>query len=152
MEKNKIVLEKRYNRLIPIEKINKEDKRGWNEIWYRCKCDCGNEKIIRGNKIASGHTRSCGCYKKEQTSKSTKKINGLSTSKIYRVYKTMISRCYNKNSTKYYAYGARGINVCEEWKNDFLKFYDWAMKNGYKESLTIDRIDVNGDYCIENCR
>ena len=152
MEKNKIILGKRYNRLIPIEKINKKDKRGWNEIWYRCKCDCGNEKIIRGNKIASGHTRSCGCYKKEQTSKSTKKINGLSTSRIYRIYKTMISRCYNKNSTKYYAYGARGINVCEEWKNDFLKFYDWAMKNGYKESLTIDRIDVNGDYCIENCR
>jgi len=64
----------------------------------------------------------------------------------------MKERCYNKNYQEYHLYGGRGIKVCEEWKNDFMFFYDWAMANGYNSKLSIDRIEFNGNYEPSNCR
>lgn len=78
--------------------------------------------------------------------------HGFSGTRIYKTWRNMKSRCYNPNASKYYLYGGKGIKVCEEWKNDFMSFYNWAMANGYKDDLTIDRIDSDKDYCPENCK
>lgn len=78
--------------------------------------------------------------------------HGLSYTRLYRIWHKMKDRCYNKNDNRYKNYGARGIKICEEWKNDFLSFYTWACNNGYKDTLSIDRIDNNSDYYPGNCR
>lgn len=78
--------------------------------------------------------------------------DGRKGTRLYSIYRNMISRCYNPNTRTYRNYGGRGIGVCEEWLKSFVTFKDWALSNGYKENLTIDRINVDGDYCSENCR
>lgn len=77
--------------------------------------------------------------------------HGLSKSRIYGIWKNMINRCYREKDIHYQAYGARGIKVCDEWKNDSSKFFEWAFANGYRDNLTIERIDNDKDYCPENC-
>lgn len=78
--------------------------------------------------------------------------HGLSHSRIDNIYKTIIQRCYHKSSNRYEIYGARGIRVCDEWLQDKTKFFEWAFNNGYSDKLTIDRINVNGNYEPNNCR
>lgn len=122
--------------------------------YWKCKCDCKNIKIIEGYKLTSGHTKSCGCLSKENLKKLAENSikHNLTNSKIYRTWQNMKNRCYNKKVKSYKYYGKRGIKVCDEWKNNFLNFYNWAIKNGYKDNLTIDRINVNGNYEPSNCR
>lgn len=76
----------------------------------------------------------------------------MSKTRIFGIWENMRDRCNNPNSKLYYLYGERGIKVCEEWSNDFLTFYNWSIKNGYRQGLSIDRIDVNGNYEPNNCR
>lgn len=146
---------KRFGRLIAVETIGLNKRK--SVIWL-CYCDCGNKKEVVTTMLTTGKTRSCGCLRKE----SVKKLNtshGLSInsktgkrSRLYNTWKKIKQKCFNPNDPKYSDYGGRGITVCEEWINDFEAFHDWSMSNGYKDTLTIDRIDNDGNYEPSNCR
>ena len=143
----------KFGRLTVISKAEKHiQPSGQRKTCWLCKCDCGNEIIIKGSDLKSGHTQSCGCLRIEKITK-----HSLFGTRIYTIWHNIKHRCYNSKDSNYKNYGGRGIKICEEWKNDFKAFYDWAINNGYNESAkrgecTIDRIDVYGNYEPSNCR
>ena len=120
-------------------------------VMWLCKCDCGNVVTVYATHLQQGRCKSCGCLKREKLIKRNT-THGLSNTRLYQIYADMKDRCYNQNNSCYKDYGGRGIVVCNEWLNSFRNFYDWSIANGYKKSLTIDRIDVDGDYTSDNCR
>lgn len=138
---------KRFGRLAVMRRVeNIKDRTA-----YLCKCDCGNEKVITAHDLTSGKTVSCGCYMRERI-KETHNTHKMTGGKLYVVWQNMKKRCYKTDFKQYKDYGGRGISVCDEWLHDFKAFYDWAMANGYKEGLTIDRINNDGNYEPSNCR
>ena len=139
---------KKFGRLYVISR-NGSNEHG-RALWL-CKCECGNIKTILSSSLINGSTNSCGCYNKE-TSRNRQLKHNKSNTKLYKVWQGIKTRCYDKNFMYYDNYGGRGIQVYDEWKNDFAKFYNWSMNNGYKEGLTIDRIDNDGNYEPSNCR
>ena len=143
----------KYGRLVVIER----DAGNSSPVKWLCRCECGKEKIVRGSDLKNGHTQSCGCFHKEivtNTLSTTCNINthGRSRTRIYNIWNSMRARCYDKNNKAFKHYGGRGIAVCDDWKYSFITFEDWAIHNGYAENLTIDRINVNGNYEPSNCR
>ena len=99
---------------------------------WLCRCDCGTEKVIRGNHLLGGKIVSCDCYGKQALAKSITK-HGLKDHRLYGVWNNMKNRCYNKKLRSYPRYGGRGIKVCDEWLHDFQSFYDWAISTGYDD-------------------
>lgn len=118
---------------------------------WECKCDCGTVRSILSNQLITGHTKSCGCYRREVTIKRNT-THGMNKTVLHSRWLDMKDRCYNQNERSYVNYGARGIYVCDEWKNDFQAFYTWSMENGFDESLSLDRIDNDAPYAPWNCR
>lgn len=131
---------------LTVEKRLKNDVGGVT-VWL-CKCDCGNYTKVRGSNLKNGAVKSCGCLKHI----SHTKIHGMKNTRLYSLWNAMKSRCNNPKVKSYERYGGRGIQVCEEWEKSFLSFYEWSINNGYKDNLSIDRINNDGNYCPENCR
>ena len=141
----------KFCRLTVIERANDYVyPSGRHRAQWLCKCDCGNETIVKANDLKGGHTNSCGCLNKEKTKERSTK-HRMSHSRIYNAWSHMKQRCLDKNSNDYNDYGGRGIKVCNEWL-EFEPFYKWATENSYNDSLSIDRIDVDGNYEPSNCR
>ena len=123
------------------------------KIHWLCECSCGNRSEVSANSLLSGNSTKCiECSAKEKAKKCIK--HGKSKDRIYNIYRGMKSRCLNKNNYSYSHYGERGIKVCDEWLGEtgFKNFYDWAMNHGYSDELSIDRINVDGNYDPNNCR
>lgn len=137
----------RFGRLTVISRLPSVNKR---TMWL-CKCDCGNEVSVDAGNLHSDNTQSCGCLQRDMTSRANK-THGLRGTRLYRIWDCMHTRCYRKSYHAFKHYGGRGIRICDEWINDFQAFYDWSMSHGYRDDLTIDRIDTDGNYCPENCR
>lgn len=133
---------------LTVLKYSHTDKKG-NTYWI-CECDCGKIKTVRRGHLLSGGVKSCGCALYEKRIKT----HGLYSRnpRLNKIYNGMIDRCYKEKRYVYRLYGERGIKVCPAWLKDPKKFEEWSMNNGYAKNLTIDRINVNGDYCPENCR
>ena len=138
----------RFGRLVVVERV--ENSADGRARWL-CRCDCGQSKTVLGEHLKKGRTKSCGCAKSESSSKRFKKHGGRN-SKLYRIWSNMKDRCNNPDCKVYSDYGGRGIKVCKEWIDDFSAFQKWALANGYKEGLTIDRKDNDKGYSPDNCR
>ena len=149
MGKMQNLIGQRFGKLTVVKFVEMDSRR--QSIWL-CKCDCGKETLVRAGNLRRLHTRSCGCIQKQHASQMNKGVHNMSGSRMYVVWESMKDRCFNLNCAAYKNYGGRGITVCDEWRNNFKSFYYWAMSHGYTDELTIDRIDVNGNYEPSNCR
>ena len=139
---------KRFGMLVVTGLVDCKSKK---RLKWRCICDCGKSCSVLGESLRSGNTKSCGCRVRQVLLDANTK-HGKANTKLYGVWCSMKSRCYNEKSSSYVNYGKRGITICDEWKNDFAAFYDWAVQNGYSDGLSIDRIDFDGNYEPKNCR
>ena len=140
----------RFGRLTVIRRDGTDNSKK-NAMWL-CLCDCGKTARTTSTRLRNGHTQSCGCFALERMLEGGEKTrfattHGKSRTRVYHIRYGMLVRCYNTKEKKYPLYGGRGITVCDEWKNNFSAFYEWAMANGYRDDLTIDRIDNDKGYC-----
>lgn len=142
--------------IIGFERIEQEYYNTRTARWnWICRCDCGNIISAVPSTVRNGHTQSCGCYKRDMTveyNKKAKIVHGGRGDRLYHIWRGMKQRCHSETCKNYEQWGARGIAVCAEWREDYAAFRSWALSNGYSDDLSIDRIDVNGNYCPENCR
>lgn len=133
-----------------VRVIRRASAYGETPVKWLCLCDCGVEFATAGGELRGGRVKSCGCARIESVKKALT-THGMSGTRMFKIWSHMIERCTCKTHKQYEHYGGRGITVCDEWKK-FENFHEWATENGYKESLTIDRIDNDGNYKPSNCR
>lgn len=131
----------KFGRLTALYKLNNYHKK--DRLYWLCACECGNLVEVAGDNLRLSKQTSCGCLHKKHNKSNTR---------IFNIWIGIKQRCYDSKRKNYKYYGARGIKVCDEWQNDFMSFYNWSINNGYKEGLTIDRINVDGNYEPSNCR
>lgn len=148
MSKVKDLTGLKFGRLTVIERV--ENNKDGRACWL-CICECGNQCVKSGKLLLRGHCNSCGCGEYENRVKNCTS-HRLSNTRLYNIWCGMKQRCYYTKHKDYHSYGGRGITVCDEWKHDFKAFYDWAVNNGYRDDLTIDRVNVDGNYEPSNCR
>lgn len=145
----------RFGRLVVIEQA--EDyisPKGAKRVRWFCQCDCGNTCVAHGSSLKGRQTSSCGCLQRKRTKEAnkSKRTHGKKHTRLYHIWTGIKQRCLNQNTKDYLRYGGRGISICEEWKDNFQAFYDWAIVHGYQDDLSIDRINNDKGYCPENCR
>lgn len=156
MRKVKDLVGQKFGRLTVIKQngFSNKNKFGGRYAKWLCKCDCGNYcEMTTDNLTRNRCNHSCGCLAKEHLDAMAKAnvTHGMSGTRLYGCYKAMMSRCYREKDIHYHAYGQRGITVCDEWRHNAKAFIDWAVSNGYSDNLTLERIDVNGNYEPQNC-
>lgn len=148
-------LGKRFGRLTIVDFAHAESPyRGW--MWV-CRCDCGNTRTLIPGDVKQGKTRSCGCLHDEVCAEKASKFkySVKDHPRLYSIYNGIKKRCYSKNEPRYKDYGARGIEMCNSWLNPtdgFDNFVEWSLSHGYSEDMSIDRINVDGNYEPTNCR
>ena len=151
----------RFGRLVAKEYMGKKKYKGNSDHpYWLCQCDCGNETIVNGNNLRRGAIKSCGCMSAELARERMKEVtklaprtkHGMADSNIYSSWNKMKGRCYNTSDPAFETVGAKGIIVCDEWKDSFENFYHWSMGNGYQPGLVIDRLNKGDNYSPENCR
>lgn len=133
------------NNMLEIIGISHDSKTGKKK--FVCMCDCGEICLVSPRFWETGQVKSCGCLYESIKVEHTPELD-----RLRRIRNGMINRCYNLNDDSYKYYGKRGIVICDEWLKSFDNFAKWALSNGYRADLTIDRRDNNGNYCPENCR
>ena len=154
MSAKKDLTGQRFGRLTVLSDTGKRKR---SSVVWLCQCDCGNTTEVITYSLTCGNTKSCGCLHIEAAKENIKgvkmqPVHGLSHHRLFGIWNGMKTRCYNENNKDYKDYGGRGIRICDEWLSDFLSFYNWAMENGYQDDLTIDRVEVNGNYEPSNCK
>lgn len=141
---------RRFERLLVVKRGNDHiSPSGKKSPSWVCKCDCENITTVNTTRLLNGQTKSCGCYRREVTTAKNVTHNSSKT-KLYWVWKSMRERCRSKKCKHYKNYGGRGIDVCNDWL-DFSVFKEWAVSNGYREGLSIERKDNDGWYSPDNC-
>ncbi|MBE6943840.1 MAG: hypothetical protein E7453_06220 [Ruminococcaceae bacterium] len=141
----------RFGQLLVIQRVENHIRpNGKHESQWLCRCECGVIKNIEGRKLRAGRSKSCGCRQSHKTF--GRQTHGLSGTRLYLIWTNMKQRCLNENDSDFHRYGGRGITIYDRWTQDFEVFYNWAITNGYREDLSIDRIDNDMGYFPDNCR
>lgn len=141
------LINKKFNNLL----VEKKSYTRNNNVYWECLCDCGKTTFVSTANLNNNRTKSCGCLKINILLERSTKHRQRHT-KLYEVWKSIKQRCLNPKNKAYHNYGGRGITIFSEWINSYESFYNWSLTNGYKEGLSIDRINVNGNYEPNNCR
>ena len=159
MKRNDAFVGLKFGRLTVLEYTGRNK---YGQALVKCLCDCGNVKTYQLGHLKRGTTRSCGCFRRDtgrykeflenNRNGSNRRTHGERETRLYGIWSGMKQRCHNPNNSAYERYGGRGIAVCDAWRNSFTAFRDWAKESGYRDDLTIDRIDVDGTYEPANCR